>query len=59
MFAFTGLHVSEKIMNIFPMGSFVKTMSAKDDGGQGEHNFVSTTHAMFALNWLIGFCMNR
>jgi hypothetical protein len=35
-----------RFLNIFPIGSYVKTMSA--DGGQ-------TIHAMFALNWLTGF----
>jgi hypothetical protein len=51
-------------INIFPIGSYVKTMSA--DGGHlgwrsGSQDIIlkvdhlRTIHAMFALNWLTGF----
>ena len=53
-----------KFLNIFPIESYVKTMSA--DGGHLEYligmknkTFVEvhprTIHAMFASNWLTGF----
>ena len=53
-----------RFLNIFPIGSYVKTMSA--DGGHLGWRFWSldiilkvdhfkTIHAMFALNWLTGF----
>jgi hypothetical protein len=53
-----------RFVNIFPRGSYVKTMSA--DGGHFGWGFGSldiilkvdhlrTIHAMFALNWLTGF----
>jgi hypothetical protein len=53
-----------RFLNIFPIGSYVKTMSA--DGGHLGWWFGSldiilkvdhlrTIHAMFALNWLTGF----
>jgi hypothetical protein len=53
-----------KFLNIFPIGSYVKTMSA--DGGHlgwrsGSMDMnlkvyhLRTIHAMFALNWLTGF----
>jgi hypothetical protein len=53
-----------RFLNIFPIGSFVKTMSA--DGGHlgwrsGSLDIIlkvdhlRTIHAMFALNWLTGF----
>ena len=53
-----------KNLNIFPLGSYVKTMSA--DGGHlgwrsGSQDIIlkvdhlRTIHAMFALNWLTGF----
>ena len=53
-----------RFLNIFPIGSYVKTMSA--DGGHLGWRFGSldivlkvdhlrTIHAMFALNWLTGF----
>jgi hypothetical protein len=52
------------VLNIFPIGSYVKTMSA--DGGHlgwrsGSLDIIlkvdhlRTIHAMFALNWLTGF----
>jgi hypothetical protein len=54
----------ETNLNIFPIGSYVKTMSA-DGGhlgwrsGSQEINLkvdhLRTIHAMFALNWLTGF----
>jgi hypothetical protein len=51
-------------LNIFPIGSYVKTLSA--DGGHlgwrsGSQDIIlkvdhlRTIHAMFALNWLTGF----
>jgi hypothetical protein len=54
----------KRFLNIFPIGSYVKTMSA--DGGHlgwrsGSLNIIlkvdhlRTIHAMFALNWLPGF----
>jgi hypothetical protein len=54
----------EKKLNIFPIGSYVKTMSA--DGGHlgwrlGSQDIIlkvdhlRTVHAMFALNWLTDF----
>jgi hypothetical protein len=53
-----------RFLNIFPIGSYVKTMSA--DGGHlgwrsGSLDIIlkvdhlMTIHAMFALNWLTGF----
>jgi hypothetical protein len=53
-----------RFLNIFPIGSYVKTMSA--DGGHHGWRFGSldiilkvdhlrTIYAMFALNWLTGF----
>ena len=53
-----------RLLNNFPIGSYVKTMSA--DGGHLGWRFGSldiilkvdhlmTIHAMFALNWLTGF----
>jgi hypothetical protein len=53
-----------RFLNIFPIGSYAKTMSA--DGGHLGWRFGSldiilkvdhlrTIHAMFALNWLTGF----
>ena len=53
-----------RFLNIFPIGSYVKTMST--DGGHLGWSFGSldiilkvdhlrTIHAMFALNWLIDF----
>jgi hypothetical protein len=53
-----------RFLNIFPIGSYVKTISA--DGGHFGWRFGSldyilkvdhlrTIHAMFALNWLTGF----
>jgi hypothetical protein len=60
-----------RFLNIFPIGSYAKTMSA--DGGHLGWRFGSldiilkvdhlrTIHAMFALNWLTGFrgnfCLN-
>ena len=53
-----------RFLNIFPIWSYVKTMSA--DGGHlgwrsGSQDIIlkvdhlSTIHAMFALNWLTGF----
>ena len=53
-----------RFLNIFPIGSYVKTMSA--DGGHLGWRFgtldiilkvdhLRTIHAMFALNWLNGF----
>ena len=53
-----------RFLNIFPIGSYVKTMSA--DGGHlgwrsGSLDIIlkvdhlRTIHAMFALNWLTGF----
>ena len=53
-----------RLLNNFPIGSYVKTMSA--DGGHfgprsGSLNTIlavdqlKTIHAMFALNWLTGF----
>jgi hypothetical protein len=53
-----------RFLNILPIGSYVKTMSA--DGGHlgwrfGSLNIIlkvdhsRTIHAMFALNWLTGF----
>ena len=53
-----------RFLNIFPIGSYVKTMSA--DGGHlgwrsGSLDMIlkvdhlRTIHAMFALNWLTGF----
>jgi hypothetical protein len=53
-----------RFLNIFPIGSYVETMSA--DGGHLGWRFGSldiilkvdhlrTIHAMFALNWLTGF----
>jgi hypothetical protein len=53
-----------RFLNIFPIGSYVKTMSA--DGGHlgwrsGSQDIIlkvdhlRTIHAMFALNWLTGF----
>jgi hypothetical protein len=53
-----------RFLNIFPRGSYVKTMST--DGGHLGWRFGSldiilkvdylrTIHAMFALNWLTGF----
>ena len=60
---FTGFR-GQKFLNIFPIGSYVKTMSA--DGGHLEYpigkkniTFVAvhtrTIPAMFALNWFTGF----
>jgi hypothetical protein len=53
-----------RFLNIFPIGSYVKTMSA-DGGHLGwrsgsldiilKVNNFRTIHAMFALNWLTGF----
>ena len=54
----------KKNLSIFPIGSYVKTMSA--DGGHlgwrsGSQDIflkvdhLTTIHAMFALNWLTGF----
>ena len=53
-----------RFLNIFPIGSYVKTMSA-DDGHLGwrfrsldiilKVDHFWTIHAMFALNWLTGF----
>jgi hypothetical protein len=65
MFALNGLLVSEEIFfNIFPIGSYVKTMSA-DSGHLGwrsgsqdiilKVDHLRTIHALFALNWLTGF----
>ena len=56
-----------RFLNIFPIGYYVKTMSA--DGGHlgwrsGSLNIIlkvdhlRTIHAMFALNWLTGFSGN-
>jgi hypothetical protein len=53
-----------RFLNIFPIGSYFKTMSA--DGGHLGWRFGSldiilnidhlrTIHAMFAINWLTGF----
>ena len=53
-----------RFLNIFPIGSYVKTMSA--DGGHlgwrsGSVDIIlkvdrlRTIHAMFALNWFTGF----
>ena len=54
----------KKNLNIFPIGSYVKTMSA-DGGHLGWRSWsqeinlkvdhLRTIHAMFALNWLTGF----
>jgi hypothetical protein len=54
----------EFFLNIFPIGSYVKTMSA-DGGHLGwrsrsqdiilKVDHLRTIHAMFALNWLTGF----
>jgi hypothetical protein len=53
-----------RFINIFPIGSYVKTMSA-DGGHLGSRSgsldiilkvdHLRTIHAMFALNWLTGF----
>jgi hypothetical protein len=53
-----------RFLNIFPIGSYVKTMSA-DDGHLGwrsgsldiilKVDHLRTIHAMIALNWLTGF----
>jgi hypothetical protein len=53
-----------RLLNNFPIGSYVKTMSA-DGGHLGwrfgslditlKVNHLRTIHAMFALNWHIGF----
>ena len=53
-----------RFLNIFPIGSYVKTMSA-DDGHLGwrfgsldislKVDHLRTIHATFALNWLTGF----
>ena len=65
MFALNGFTGSEeKFFNIFPIGSYVKTMSAH--GGHLEFpistkniTFVEVhpmiIHAMFAVNWFTGF----
>jgi hypothetical protein len=53
-----------RLLNNFPIGSYVKAMST--DGGQFEPksgslntilevDHLRTIHAMFALNWLTGF----
>jgi hypothetical protein len=57
-------HSFRRFLNIFPIGSYVKTMSA--DGGLLGWRFGSldiilkvdhlrTIHATFVLNWLTGF----
>jgi hypothetical protein len=53
-----------KFLNIFPIGSYVKTISA-DGGHLGwrsgsldiilKVDYLRTNHAMFVLNWLTGF----
>ena len=64
MFALNWLTGFRRLLNNFPIGSYVKTMSA--DGGHLGWRFGSldiilkvdhlrTIHAMFALNWLTGF----
>jgi hypothetical protein len=64
MFALNWLTDFRRLSNNFPIGSYVKTMSA--DGGHLEWRFGSldiilkvdhlrTIHVMFALNWLTGF----
>jgi hypothetical protein len=54
-------------LNIFPIGSYVKTMSADGShlgwrSGSPDTNLkidhLRTIHAMFALNWLTGFRRN-
>jgi hypothetical protein len=63
-FKLTDWFQKRRLLNNFPIGSYVKAMSA--DGGHFEPrsgslntNFkidhLRTIHAMFALNWLTGF----
>jgi hypothetical protein len=64
MFAILADWFQRRLLNNFPIGSYVKTMSA--EGGHLEWrsgspdtilkiDHLRTIHAMFALNWLTGF----